>query len=151
MDLRNLRQPTAQAPVIAFCVEAVLLASACTSTLPHTAPKLPPDQAAMLRSGYAVDGYHKARLTAIDGQEVTNAQGSIVLSPGRHRLKLFVSAAATTIVFGEAEVVFEAKPGRVYKIHGKIRYGTARVWVIDEQNNLVVSRGSEKIANTGGP
>lgn len=151
MGLRNLRQRAAQGSVIAFCLEAALLASACTSIPPYTAPQLPSDQAATLRSGYRVKGYQKARLTAIDGQEVTDARRSIVLSPGRHRFKLLVSAAGTSILFGEAEVVFEAQPGRIYQIHGEIRYGTARVWVVDEQSNLVVGRGSQKIANTGGP
>ena len=117
----------------------------------YVAPQLSRDQAATLRSGYAVTGYNKLRLAVIDGQEVTDAEGSIVLSPGTHRLKLFVSAVGTTILFGEAEVVFEAQPGRIYQIHGEIRYGTAQVWVIDEKTNLVVGHGSQKIANTGDP
>ena len=82
---------------------------------------------------------------------MVDAEGTIVLVPGAHRLKLSVSKAGTTILFGEAEALFDAQAGLTYRIHGEIRYGTAHVWVVDEQTDLIVARGSQKIANTGGP
>ena len=151
MHFRNPRKRGPQGWMIAFGLGVTVLVSACASVLPYRAPSLPRNQAATLQSGYVVNGYNKARLTAIDGREVLGAEGSIILSPGAHRPKLFVSAAGTTIVFGEAEVTFEAQPDRVYQIHGEIRYGTARVWVVDERTNRVAGRGSQRIAHTGGP
>jgi hypothetical protein len=70
---------------------------------------------------------------------------------GRSLEWIFVSAAGTTVLFGVAEVVFEAQPNRVYQIHGETRYGTAQVWVVGERTNMVVGRGSHEIADTGGP
>ncbi len=137
--------------IVACGLAVTVLVGACASAPPYRAPPLPPDQAATLLSGYVVEGYNKTRLVEIDGQQVLNAARSIVLGPGTHRLKLFVSVAGTTILFGEAEVIFEAQPNHIYRIHGEIRYGTAQVWIVHERTDMIVGRGSQKIANTGGP
>ena len=139
---------TRSLPMLVAC----MLGGGCASTLSYyVEPQLPPEQLAVIKSAYVQQSYRRVSISAIDGRQLGDVEGSVRLSPGLHRLKLFVSSSGLTILFGEVELYFEAQGQRAYEIGGTIEYGTARVWVTDAATKQVIARGAEKIAATGGP
>ena len=116
----------------------------------YVEPQLPREQLAVIKSALVKEGYQRVLISAIDGQALETIEGSIGLAPGMHYLKLFVSSSGLIILFGEVGLQFDAQARHVYKIAGTIEYGTARVWITDENTKQVIARGTQEIATTGG-
>jgi hypothetical protein len=129
-----------------------MLAGGCASTPSYyVEPQLPAEQLAVINSGSVKYSYRRVSISTIDGRELDHVHGSIRLSPGPHRLKLFVSSSGLAILFGEVELYLEAQARRTYAIGGTIEYGTAHVWITDDATKQVVAQGTQTTATTGGP
>lgn len=137
---------------VTFLFITIVLPIGCATTLPYAAPQLPRDQVALIKSSYVRHNNDTVSISAIDGKGLADSGGNVVILPGRHRLKLFVTTVSTMpVIFGDIFVDFEAEAGRTYALGGEIRHGTAAAWIVDEKTKEVVGKNMRKIAQTGEP